>query len=233
MSLPYPLNDPKYTRIPIDNTDPTIKSLINYLNNFNNYVDLFIKETSNTNKLDSYSQPIQESCNSILSLLNDCANSNDRNKCKSVICKNNILLQNIIIDLYIKLTDITSVDPKKNYKFISFLLLNSYATLIASNPMHKNISDGKNYLCNGASVTPPDPNQPTFNKFQELVADAEQAQETRDTNVKTNNILTYLGWTALGIIIIIIAILIYKYVGKKPLENLDKNVGGFIYKMIK
>ena len=216
-----------------DKNDPQIISLRNYIIEYNNNSELFKKE-SDKSKLDVYSKSMQNKCNSILLLLKDCAESSDKNKCSLPICKNSNIIQSIIIDLYIDLTDLASgSELKKSYSFVSLLLLNSLSTLVCSNISNKNNADGKYYLCGSNSIKPPDPNQPTYETYKELLNTAIEQQESRDSDIATRNLLVYLGYSALGLFIIIIGVVMYKKFGEKPIKELEKKLGGYINKMLK
>jgi len=228
MSIPPPLN--KYVG-QFDINDPQIVSLKNYLIEYNNNVELFKKESDKT-KLDTYSKIIQKRCNSILLLLKDCSDSNDKNKCTLPICKNSNIIQTIIIDIFVDLTDLTA-EPKKSYSFMPLLLLNSLSTMVCSNISNKNNADGKYYLCGSNSIRPPDPNSPTYESYKELISTAVEQQESRDSSITLNTLLIYLGYSAAGLVVIIIGILIYQRFGKKPIKELEKKLGGYINKMLK
>jgi hypothetical protein len=236
MSLPYPLDDPTVKQLVarINQSDPTFNTIKSILVTFNTNVDSFNNEVSDTNKLDKYSRNIQNSSKSILNLISECASSVDPNKCDLPACKYSDLLVNIIIVIGTKLSTIASTGIKKKYKFMNFILFNSIASIITSNPSNLNLSSRKYMLCNSSTVfTPPDPTQPTFATFQELVEDARVEEQNRDTRIETNDTITYLTYGGIGLAVIIVMIILYNYFGKKPVEDLNKKLGGFINKMWK
>ena len=81
--------------------------------------------------------------------------------------------------------------------------------------------------------TTPDPNQPTYETYKELLNTAIEQQESRDSDIATRNLLVYLGYSALGLFIIIIGVVMYKKFGEKPIKELEKKLGGYINKMLK
>jgi hypothetical protein len=236
MSLPYPLEEsiilPSLSVVNV--SDPTFITIKSILVTLNTNIDSFNNETSDTNKLDTYSRNIQNSSKSLLNLISECASSIDPNKCDLPICKYSDLLVSILIIIGTKLSTISTLGIKKKYKFMNFILFNSLASSITSNSSNLNISSKKYMLCNSSTVfIPPDPTQPLFSTFQELVEEAQVQEQNRDTRIATNDTITYLTYGGIGLVVIIIIIILYNYYGKKPIEDLNKKLGGFINKMFK
>jgi len=216
----------------ITSTDDIAMQIKNNVTDFVTNSKLFSTETD-TNKLDNYSKLFEKSTGNLIFLLKPCSIStnSDSIKCKSTICKYNNEIQLIITYMIGVLYEICSGN-KNAYSFIPFQLSNTLASIISSNPSNKH-NDDKFYLCNGPSVNPPNPNSPLYAQYQNLIDESNTLQENRDTRIETNNIIAYLGWSALVIVIIIIGIIIYN-VNKKPINQttteIVKKVGGFIRK---
>jgi hypothetical protein len=217
----------------ITKNDSIATKIKNSVNDFISNTDLFSKETD-TNKLDTYSKLIETSTGNLIYMLKPCADNtlSDSDKCNLQICEYNNEIQLIIIYMITHLSQICT-GSKKQYEFLPFLLTNTLGSVIASNPLNKH-KDNQYYLCNGPATDPPNPNSPTYTQFENLVDDAKTLQENRDTRIQTNDIIKYLGWSALIIVIIIIIIIIYNS-NKKPVDQTVKEtvktVGGFLKKL--
>lgn len=236
MSLPDPLNNSSISPLlsTINQSDSTFIKIKTILITLNTNIESFNNEPSDTNKLDIYSRNIQNSSQELLNLASTCASSTDTNKCRLPICKYSNLLINVILEIAIRLATIATTGIKKEYSFMNFILFNSLATIITSNSTNLNISSKKHMLCdNSTKFNPPDPTQPTFATFQNLIEVAEVQQQNRDTRIETNETITYLIYGGIGLVIIIIIIILYNYFAKKPVEELNKKLGGYINKMWK
>ena len=230
-TLPFPLTDPKYRLFLSDsnkNKDIVI-NIKNYLTTLDTYTNKFINEESDVSKLSSYIQSMEQSSNLILNTLKNCASSVDLSKCKSKDCEFNNEIQLIILDLIINFNSIMTTDKKKQYKFLPLLLTNSFSKLITDNDKNK-YRDGKYYLCNGFEITPSDPNSPTFSNFQELTENAEILKQNNNQQVFINNIITWLQYLAVAIVIITIVIIVYNKFIKKETNVILKKVGGYFSK---
>jgi len=229
--IPFPLTDPKYRNFLADKTDPIVLSVKDNLNILSTNLNLFVTESAlpgrDTIKLGTYIKNIENKANSILVLLTDCANNEDKKKCSLPVCKNNIDIQNILIDLIVKFSLITR-PPNEKFNYLPFLLTNSLAKLITDNKKNMH-NDGTYYLCNTFQVTPPNPNSPTFSSYQDLIIDANTLQSNNDQAILTNQIITYLGYSAIVLVLIIIAIYIYYKVIKNN-NNTVKKIGGYFSK---
>jgi hypothetical protein len=73
-------------------------------------------------------------------------------------------------------------------------------------------------------------NSETFNNLIEV---SEFQQQNRYTRIEKNETITYLIYGGIGLVIIIIIIILYNYFAKKPVEELNKKLGGYINKMWK
>lgn len=230
-SLPYPLTDPKYRLFLSDsnkNKDIVI-NIKNYLTTIETYTTKFIEEQSNTTKLSSYIQSMEQSSNLILNTLKKCASSVDPNKCKSKDCEFNNDIQLIIFDLIIKFNSITSSGIKNKYNFLQFMLTNSIAKLITDNDKNK-FRDGKFILCNGFDISPPDPNGPLFSDYQELNENAKILKENNNQEVLIGNIIIWLQYLAVIIVVITIGIIIYNKFFKKKTDVILNKIGGYFSK---
>lgn len=230
-SLPYPLTKPKFNLFLSDsnkNKDIVI-NIKNYLITLETYTNKFIEEQSNTSKLSSYIKSMEESSNLILNTLIKCASSVDPNKCRSNDCEFNKEIQDIIMELIIKFTSITSIGIKKQYEFLPFLLTNSYTKLITDNDKNK-YYNGKFYLCDAFELSPPDPNSPTFSRYQELTENAEILKENNNQQVFINNIITWLQYIAILIVVITISIIVYNKFIKKKTDVIINKIGGYLSK---
>jgi hypothetical protein len=230
-SLPYPLTDAKYKLFLSDSNKnkEIVINIKNYLTTLETYTKQFTEETSNVTKLSSYAQSIEQSTNLILNTIKECASSVDRNKCQSKICEFNNDIQNIIIDLIIHFSEITTSKTKERFKFLSFILTNNFAKLITDNEKNK-FRDGKFYLCNAFEIKPPDPDGPLFGTYQELVEDAVILKENNDQQVLNDNIIKWLQYLAILIVVITICIIVYiKFFKKKTVVILNK-IGGYFSK---
>ena len=83
-SLPYPLTKPTYRLFLLDSNKnkDIVNNVKNYLTTLEIYTNKFIEEQSNTSKLSSYIQSMEQSSYLILSTLKKCASSTETNKCK-------------------------------------------------------------------------------------------------------------------------------------------------------
>jgi hypothetical protein len=174
---------------------------------------------------------MEQSSNLILLLLKDCSDSIDPQKCKLSICKYNEEIQYVLIDLISKFSSITMNPSKQQYNFLPFMLTNSLAAQITSNSVNKH-KDGTYFLCNIFSVKPPDPNSPTFSSFQDLKKDAVILQQNNNQNVLIGNIIIFLQYFAIAIVIITILIVIYNKYIKTHTETILKKVGGYFSKRL-
>jgi hypothetical protein len=230
-SLPFPLTDPKYKLFLSDsnkNKDIVI-NVKNYLTTLNTYLNKFIEEQTNTSKLSSYIQSMEQSSNLILSTIKNCASSTDPNKCKSIVCELNKEIQLIIFDLIVKFQSITSTGIKKQYNFLPLILTNSIAKIITDNDKNK-YRNGKFYLCDAFEISPPDPNGQLFSDYQELVEDAEVLKESNDKQVLINNIITWLQYLAILIIVITTIVIVYNKFFKKKADVILNKIGGYLSK---
>lgn len=230
-SLPYPLTKPTYRLFLLDSNKnkDIVNNVKNYLTTLEIYTNKFIEEQSNTSKLSSYIQSMEQSSYLILSTLKKCASSTETNKCKSTDCEFNKELQLIIIDLIEKFTSITSVGIKKNYKFLSLMLTNSFSKIITDNNKNK-YRNGTYYLCDVVEIAPPDPNGQLFSEYQELVSDAEILKENNDKQVLINIIITWLQYIALLIVVTTIGIIVYNKFFKKKADIILNKIGGYLSK---
>jgi hypothetical protein len=231
-SLPYPLTKSNYRLFIADANNQIVINVKNYLTTLDTYTNLFINEQSDTSKLSSYIQSMEESSNLILLTLKDCASSVDSKKCKLPICKYNNEIQDIIVDLLTKFSSITIEKNKEKYNFLPLILTNSFAKLITSNDTNK-YADGTYHLCGGTSIKPFDPNSPTFSNFQALSENAKILQENNNQQVFINNIITALEYLAVAIVVITIALIIYNKFFMKKTEVILNKIGGYLFKLLK
>jgi len=232
-SLPYPLTDSNKYKLFLSDSNKNkdiVINIKNYLTTIETYTKKFVEEQSNISKLSSYIQSIEQSSNLIVNTLKECATSIDRNKCKSKECEFNNDIQNIIIDLIIIYSEITAKGIKKEkYSFLSVILTNSFSKLITDNDKNK-YRDGKFYLCNAFEITPPDPDGQLFGKYQELVEDAEILKENNNQQVFNDNIIKWLQYLAILIVVITIGIIVYINFFKKKTTVILNKIGGYFSK---
>jgi hypothetical protein len=230
-TLPYPLTDSDYELFLSDsnkNKDIVI-NIKNYLTTLETYTNKFINEESDVSKLNSYIQAMEKSSNLILNTLNKCASSVDPNKCRSNDCEFNKEIQLIIIKLLGKFTEITSIGIKKQYNFLPIILTNSFSKLITDNNINKD-REGKYYLCYVFEILPPDPDSPIFSDFQELTDNAEILKQNNNQQVFINNIIKWLQYLAILIVVITIVIIVYNKFIKNKTNVILKKVGGYLSK---
>lgn len=229
-SLPYPLTNSQYKLFIADTNNPIVINVKNYLTTLETYTNLFINEQSNTSKLGSYIQAMEQSSYLILSTLKDCASSVDSKRCRLPICQYNNEIQLIIVDLLLIFTRITMVKNKEQYNFLPFMLTNSFAKLISDNSANK-YADGTYHLCGGSGITPFNPNSPTFSDFQALSENAVVLQQNNNQQVFISNIITWLEYLAVAIVVITIFIIVYNKFFKKKTDVILNKIGGYFSKI--